>query len=222
MGGRAQKDALFDAFAATAKALSNGRRAEIVDLLAQAPRSVEDIATQIEQSVANTSHHLRILAQAGLVRSQRNGVRIIYAVASATVDELWRSMRAVAAEQDAQIDKLTAAYLGDRTGLEPITQTELARRLRSRDVTLIDVRPAHEFEHGHIAGARSIPFERLAKEVKSLPRSDEVVAYCRGHYCVFADDAVRLLRKRGFNARRLADGFPEWRAAGLPVAEGEK
>ena len=203
-----------------AKALSSGRRAEIVDLLAQGERSVEDVATELDQSVANTSHHLRSLARAGLVRTRRQGTRVIYGLAGEEVAQLWTVLRGVAAEHVAEVDRLAHAYLGRRDGLQPITREELARRLRRGEVTLLDVRPEPEFEAGHVEGARSIPIAELERRLDALPRDSELVAYCRGPYCVFADDAVRLLRGRGFEARRLEDGFPEWKRAGLPVAVG--
>jgi rhodanese-related sulfurtransferase len=221
MGDRAAKNLLFDVFASTAKALSSGRRAEILDVLAQGPRSVEDIAGEIDQSVANTSHHLRILAGSGLLRSNRDGTRVLYRLAGPRVLELWRTLREVAAENVAAVDRLAQAYLGDRDGLEPVRPKDLLRRIRRRDVIVLDVRPTTEFEVGHVAGARSIPIAELSRRLKELDRSNEIVAYCRGPYCVFADDAVRLLRRKGFQAYRLQDGFPEWRDAGYPIASGE-
>jgi rhodanese-related sulfurtransferase/predicted transcriptional regulator len=220
MGSRAAKEALFEALASVGKALSSGRRAEIVDLLAQGERSVEGVAAEIEQSVANTSHHLRALAQAGLVRTRREGTRVIYGLASEQVLQLWTVVREVAAEHVAEVDRLAQAYLGRRDGLQPIARDELARRLRRGEVTVIDVRPAAEYEAGHVEGARSIPISELERRLDALPPNVELVAYCRGPYCVFADDAVRLLGQRGFDARRLEDGFPEWKRAGLPVSVG--
>jgi rhodanese-related sulfurtransferase/DNA-binding HxlR family transcriptional regulator len=221
MGDRAAKDELFDAFAEVAKALASGRRAELVDVLAQGERSVEDLAREIGQSVANTSHHLRSLAQAGLVRTRRKGTRIYYALASDRVGELWAALRDVAAEHVAGIDRIAAAYLGDHDGAVPMTREELARRLRRRDVLVIDVRPEAEYDAGHIPGARSLPPAEIRKRLRELPKDVQVVAYCRGPFCVYADDAVRLLRRRGVEARRLEDGFPEWKRAGLAVAVGE-
>jgi rhodanese-related sulfurtransferase/DNA-binding HxlR family transcriptional regulator len=218
MGDRAAKDTLFDAFGAVAKALASGRRAEIVDLLAQGPRSVEDIAEEIGQSVANTSHHLRVLASSGLVRTTREGTRIIYRLAGPRVLSLWRSLRAVGAEHVSELERLATDYLGDREGLEPVPRAELMRRLKQGGAIVLDVRPSPEFRAGHIAGARSIPVGELARRLKELPKSKEIVAYCRGPYCVFANDAVRLLRRKGFRATRLEDGFPEWRDEGLPIA----
>jgi rhodanese-related sulfurtransferase/DNA-binding MarR family transcriptional regulator len=220
MADRHAKDALFDAFAEMAKALASGRRAEIVDVLAQGERSVEELATEISQSVANTSHHLRALARAGLVTTRRDGNRIFYALASERVAELWSAMRDAAADHVAGLDRLAAAYLGKRDGVEVVDRRELAARLRRREVIVLDVRPGSEYEAGHIAGARSVPVTELRRHLQVLPKDAEVVAYCRGPYCVYADEAVRLLHKRGFQARRLEDGFPEWKRAGLPVASG--
>ncbi len=222
MGDRAGKDALFDAFATVAKSLASGRRAEIVDLLAQGERSVEDIAAEIGQSVANTSHHLRSLAVAGLVRTRRDGTRIYYGLAGERVGELWAAVRDVAAEHVAGLDRLAAAYLGERDSFEAVSRDELAHRLGQGDLTVIDVRPAAEFAAGHITGARSVPISELRRHLRSLAKGDEVVAYCRGPYCVYADEAVRELTERGYNARRLEDGYPEWKRAGLPVAAGQQ
>jgi len=220
MGDRATKDALYDGFAVVAKALASGRRAEIVDVLSQGERSVEELAAEIGQSVANTSQHLRHLAGAGLVRTRRDGNRVFYAPTSPQVTHLWTALRAVAADHVAQIDRLAAAYLGDREGLETITRDELARRLRTGEVVVLEVRPAAEYRPGHILGARAVPIAVLHAELDRLAADQDVVAYCRGPYCVYADDAVRELRRRGLPARRLEDGYPEWVGAGLPTASG--
>jgi rhodanese-related sulfurtransferase/DNA-binding transcriptional ArsR family regulator len=220
MGNRAAKDAMFEAFADVAKALANGRRAELVDVLSQGERHVDELAAEIGQSVANTSFHLRALATAGLVETRRDGTRIYYRLASDRVGELWSAARDVAAAHHELLDRLARDYLGDRSRLDEIGRDELAERLASGDVVVLDVRPEAEFAAGHIAGARSIPIGRLAATVKDLPDGLEVVAYCRGRYCVFADDAVRLLRRRGRRARRLEDGYPEWQRANLPVEVG--
>ena len=221
MGKRAAKDALFDGFAEVAKALASGRRAEIVDLLAQGERSVDEISDEIGQSVANTSHHLRAMARAGLLSTRRDGTRIYYALAGERVEALWGALRDVAAEHVAGIERLTEAYLGDRDGLEAISRKELAARLRRGDLVVLDVRPEPEFRAGHIAGARSVPINELRRNLRALPKDVEVVAYCRGSYCVYADDAVRELNHRGYRAQRLEDGYPEWKQAGLPVAVGD-
>ena len=220
MGERAAKDDLYDGFAEVAKALSSGRRAEIVDVLAQGERSVEEIAVEIDQSVANTSHHLRALARAGLVTTRRDGTRIYYDLSSERVAELWSALRDVAGEHVAGLQHLAAAYLGAREGIEEVGRDELARRLKSGALVVLDVRPPAEFAAGHIAGSRSVPIAELRKHLQALPKDVEVVAYCRGPYCAYADEAVRELTKKGFHASRLTDGFPEWRRAGLPVAVG--
>jgi rhodanese-related sulfurtransferase len=222
VGDRAAKDVLYDAFAEAAKALASGRRAEIVDLLAQGERSVEAIAAEIGQSVANTSHHLRAMARAGLVTTRREGTRIVYMLASERVGELWAALRDVAAEHVAGLERLAAAYLGDRDGIEVVNRDELAARLERRQVVVLDVRPTDEFTAGHIAGARSTPIGELRRHLRVLPRNADIVAYCRGPYCVYADEAVRELTRKGFRARRLIDGFPEWKRAGLPVAAGDR
>jgi rhodanese-related sulfurtransferase len=220
MGDRAAKDALYDGFSIVAKALANGRRAEIVDVLSQGERSVEDLAAEIGQSVANTSQHLRHLARAGLLRTRRDGNRVFYSPASPQVTDLWAALRTVAADQVAEVERLAADYLGDRTGLETISRDELARRLSTGEVVVLDVRPTAEYHAGHVLGARSTPIEQVQTELDRLPTDHEVVAYCRGPYCVYADDAIRELHRRGFSARRLEDGYPEWAKAGLPTATG--
>ena len=209
-GGRAAKDALFDALITAAKALSNGRRAEIIELLAQGPRSVEEIAGAIDQSVANTSHHLRTLARSGLVATRRDGTRVIYGLAGPEVFDLWQAMRAVAANRRSEVSRLAQTYLGDRTGMETVTREELARRLGTGDVVVVDVRPEHEHRAGHIPGAISIPIEDLDQRLAELPDGVDIVAYCRGPYCAYADEAVRRLRRHGRTARRLEEGYPEW------------
>jgi rhodanese-related sulfurtransferase len=215
---RIAKDALYDALASVAKALGSGRRAEIVDVLAQGERRVEDLAGQIDQSVANTSHHLQQLLRAGLVQTRRDGTRIYYSLASGQVAALWRVMRDVAAEHVAELDEVADAYLGDRTRLVTIGREELAARLRDGDVVVLDVRPPAEYDAGHIPGAVNVPPGELAQRLRDLPADREVVAYCRGPYCVYADDAVRALTSAGRTALRLVDGFPEWAAAALPTA----
>src|SRR5437773_11361914 len=211
------KMALFDAFASVAQALGSGRRAEIVDVLAQGERSVEEIATEIAQSVANTSHHLQLLSRAGLVRSRREGTRIFYRLASERVGDLWAAVREVAERHVAEVHVLADDYLGARDGIEQVTPTELKERLARGDVVVLDVRPEPEYEAGHIPGALSAPLPALGAMAAKLPRRREIVAYCRGPYCVYADDAVRLLRGRGLKARRLDVGLPELRRAGRPV-----
>jgi rhodanese-related sulfurtransferase len=217
----ASKAALFDAVAEVSAALASGRRAEIVDLLAQGERSVEEVAGEIDQSTANASHHLRVLARAGLVRPRRDGTRIYYRLAGDEVEELWAVLRRVAVAVRSDMDALAEAYLGDRGDFETLDRAELAKRLATGEVTVLDVRPVVEYRAGHIAGARSVPLAELAAHMAELPAGLPVVAYCRGPYCVFAPAAVRALRRRGVDAICLEDGFPEWRRAGLPVAIGD-
>jgi rhodanese-related sulfurtransferase len=220
MADRAAKDALYEGFAEVARALASGRRAEIVDLLAQGERPVEQIAGEIGQSIANTSHHLRAMARAGLVTTRRDGTRIYYALASDQVADLWSALQQVAAEHVAGLHQLADAYLGSRDGIEVVSRDELAARLARGEVLVLDVRPAAEYAAGHIAGARSVPVIELRRHLRALPADADVVAYCRGPYCVYADEAVRELTRRGYKARRLTGGFPEWKRAGLPVAAG--
>jgi rhodanese-related sulfurtransferase len=217
MASASAKEALFDALASVAQALGSGRRAEIVDLLAQGERSVEEIAHEIDQTVANTSQHLQVLARSGLVRSRREGTRIFYRLASDRVGELWTAVRDVAVRHVAEVSILADEYLGARDGVEPLSAEELEQRLAGDQVVLLDVRPEPEYQAGHIAGARSAPLAELPSLLPKLPRRREIVAYCRGPYCMYADDAVRLLRSKGLNARRLDVGFPEWSRAGLPI-----
>jgi rhodanese-related sulfurtransferase/DNA-binding MarR family transcriptional regulator len=217
MAGGAAKVALFDSLASVARALGNGRRAEIVDVLAQGERPVDELAGEISQSVANTSQHLQVLARAGLVRSRREGTRVFYRLASDRVGELWAAVREVAVRHVAEASVLVDEYLGGRDGVEQVTAEELSRRLARGDVVVLDVRPEPEYRAGHIAGARSAPLTALDSIASELPRRKEIVAYCRGPYCVYADDAVRLLRERGLKARRLDVGYPEWKRARLPV-----
>lgn len=220
MGDRLAKNALFDGFADVAKALGNGRRVELVDVLAQGERHVEELANEIGQSVANTSHHLQVLAAAGLVATRRDGNRIYYQLASADVEQLWTVLRSVTRTHFDELDELAADYLGNRTSLEEIGRDELARRLDDGDLIIIDVRPGAEYAAGHISGARSIPIDELPAVISALPAGVEIVAYCRGPYCVFADEAVQLLRQKHRPARRLEDGFPEWRTAQHPTETG--
>ena len=217
MASGTAKSALFDALASVAQALGSGRRAEIVDVLAQGERSVDEIAGEISQTTANTSQHLQVLARAGLVRSRRDGNRVVYRLASERVGELWVAVRDVAVRHVAEVTVLADEYLGPRDGVEHVSAAELEQRIARGDVVVLDVRPEAEYRAGHIAGARSAPLPELESVAAKLPRRSEIVAYCRGPYCVYADDAVRLLHERGLKARRLDVGYPEWRRAGRPV-----
>src|SRR5919106_224533 len=217
MADRASKEALFDEFARMAKALSSGRRAEIVDLLANGERSVESVATEIELSMANASQHLQILRRAGLVSSRREGTSILYRLASTEVVALWRSLQRVASERVAEVDRLARAYTGELKGIELLTKEELARRIRRKDDLLVlDTRPAEEYAAGHLPGAKSMPVAELKRRLKELPKNKEIIAYCRGSFCAFAPEAARLLNKKGYRTRVLDSGLPDWEAAGLP------
>ena len=211
------KAALYDALAEAAKALANGRRAELVDVLAQGERSVEELAAEIDQTLANTSQHLQRLLRSGLVESRRDGTRIYYSLSSPIVGQLWRTMRQAAEEHVAGLEQLAADYLGDRDTLRTMSRDDLRRRLRDGDVVVLDVRPEVEYAAGHIRGAASIPVRELKARLGEIPDGAEVVAYCRGPYCVYADDAVRTLAGKGISAARLEDGFPEWAEARLPT-----
>jgi rhodanese-related sulfurtransferase len=219
MGDRAAKTALFDAFAGVGKALASGRRIELLDVLANGERTVETLAGEGALSVANTSQHLQVLRRAGLVASRRAGTSVYYRLAGPEVVALWRVLRNLAVSRLAEVERLAAAYLGDREALEPMTRQELARRLEDGDsLVVLDVRPAAEHAAGHLPGAVSIPVGELRRRLSELPRDQEIVAYCRGPFCAFAHEAVSLLRREGYSARRLEEGLPEWEAAGLAVA----
>jgi rhodanese-related sulfurtransferase/DNA-binding transcriptional ArsR family regulator len=216
-GSHQAKRELFDGFASVAKVLSSGRRAEIVDLLAQGERPVDEISREIDQTVANTSQHLQQLLRAGLVTTRRDGTRIYYSLSGPAIFRLWAAVREVAVEHLAELDELAASYLGDRSSLTTITRTELRERIGDGDLMLIDVRPEAEFRAGHIAGATSVTLKELDRWLERLPDDRLIVAYCRGPYCVFADNAVRTVKLHGMKAARLEEGFPEWKEAGLPV-----
>jgi rhodanese-related sulfurtransferase len=218
MADRASKQALFDEFARVAKSLSSGRRAEIVDLLANGERSVESIASEIGSSVANASQHLQVLRRAGLVSSRRQGTSILYRLASSDVVALWRGLQHVAKDRVAEVERLARAYTGELNGIDVLTKEELAKRLRRKDDLLVlDVRPAQEYVAGHLPGAVSIPVAELKRRLSELPKDKEIVAYCRGSFCAFAPEAARYLEKKGFRTRLLDGGLPDWEAAGLPV-----
>ncbi len=217
MKGREFKDAAFAQFARIAAAFSSPRRIEIIDVLAQGERNVETLAAETGLSVANTSRHLQVLKSSSLVVSRKEGLQVFYRLADPKVLAGYRALRLLAEDRLAELDRLVRDYFGGVDGLEPVGREELLHRVRSREVVVIDVRPAEEYEAGHIAGALSIPLSRLEKRLSEIPREREVVAYCRGLYCVMAAEAVRLLRRRGYNAFRLEEGYPEWRDQGLPV-----
>ena len=215
---RAAKTALFDEFARVASALANGRRAEILDVLANGERTVDSLAHEVGLSLANASQHLQVLREAGLVKSRREGNHVRYALADSATFELWCAIRGFAVGHRAEVERLAAEYLGEADGLQPLTRQELMRRLDAGEqIVLLDVRPADEYAAGHLPNAVSMPLEDLDRRLRELPRKRGIVAYCRGPYCAFAPSAVRLLRAAGYEAQRLEDGLPEWKAAGLAV-----
>lgn len=214
------KDTLYEQVARTGHALGNGHRLEILDLLCQGERSVEAVATQSRLSVASASQHLQVLHRARLVERRKVATQVLYRLAEPGVARLWISLRDLAAGRLPEIPALVASEFEGEESLEPVSLEELEKRLAHGEVTLVDVRPRLEFAAGHVAGAVSIPLDELEERIGSLRRDREVVAYCRGPYCVFSRDAVAKLRRRGFSARRMALGYPEWKLAGGPVEEG--
>ena len=211
------KDKLFEQFARVGKALANPHRLEILDILAQGERTVEDLAREAGMSVANTSRHLQELRAARLVEVRREGLYGYYRLADERVFAAWRAIRDLGEARLAEIDRLVGSYLTYRDSLEAVCAEELLPKMREEGVEVLDVRPEDEYRAGHIPGARSVPVERMEAYLEEIPRDREVVAYCRGPYCVFSDEAVALLMSRGYRARRLREGLPDWRAAGLPV-----
>jgi len=211
------KHELFSQFARVCKALASANRLELLELIAQGPRSVEDLAKLSGLNFANASQHLQELRQVGLVRARKEGLRVYYELSGDDVTELLEVLRRVAEHRIAEIEKLVGTYLSTKDDLEPIMAKDLLGRARKGLVTVLDVRPAEEYRAGHLPGAVNIPLAELEGQLNKLPRSKEVVAYCRGPYCVLAFEAVARLRKKGLKARRLEDGLPEWRRRGLPV-----
>ncbi|MGE5293091.1 MAG: ArsR/SmtB family transcription factor [Micromonosporaceae bacterium] len=219
MGDQQRKAGLYEQFARVGKALASPKRLELLDLLAQGQRSVEDLAGEAGLGLSTCSAHLQVLHHSRLVATRKRGTRVFYSLASDDVARLYADVRQVAASLLAEVGPARDAYLGGE--VEEVTRDELLRRASSGDLTVLDVRPAAEYAAGHIPDAVSIPISQLGQRLTELPDGTEIVAYCRGPYCVFAHDAVRLLRAHGRTARRLADGMPEWRLAGLPTATGE-
>jgi rhodanese-related sulfurtransferase/DNA-binding transcriptional ArsR family regulator len=213
------KNRLYAQFARIGKTLGSPHRLELLELLGQGERAVDSLANEIGASIANVSQHLQALRQAALVESRKQGQFVYYRLADPAISDLCRALRTVSERRLAELDRLVQNHFGDRLG-EPVSMQELLKRARSADVVILDTRPANEYEAGHIAGAISVPVADLRRRLKELPRAKEYVAYCRGPYCVYADQAVELLQAKGRRARRLLEGFPEWRAAGLPVETG--
>lgn len=215
---RQLKDALYAQFARIGHAVSTPKRLELLDLLGQAERTVAELAEQTATPMKNTSAHLRVLRLAGLVDTRRNGPHVVYRLSDQRVHDFLRELQGLAHERLAEVDRVARQYLDERDEMEAISASELERRLRAGDITVIDVRPREEFAAGHIPGALSVPIEQLKRGRSAPPKAREVVAYCRGRYCVYAVEAVTLLRKRGYRARRLMDGLPAWRNEGRSVA----
>jgi len=217
---RSFKDALYAQFARIGHAVSAPKRIEMLDLLGQAERTVADLAELTATPVKNTSAHLKALRAAGLVATRKDGQRVFYRLAEDGVHDFLRVLQSLAHARLADVERVTKLYLDGRDELEPVSARELERRIREGDVTVIDVRPREEYEAGHIQGALSVPVDELKRGRSAPPKTREVVAYCRGRYCVYAVEAVTLLRKRGYHARRLVDGLPGWRDEGRKVAVG--
>jgi rhodanese-related sulfurtransferase/DNA-binding HxlR family transcriptional regulator len=211
VNSRRTKDALFEAIAVMGKAFASPRRLELIDLLAQGARSVDELARASGQSTANASQHLQALHAAGVVARERDGARVIYSLAGDDVLRLWLELRDASAIRVAEVERAARDYLGDE--VEAISREELLKRLGASDVVLVDVRPSEEFESGHIEGAVSIPLDELDERLAELPPDSEIVAYCRGAFCAYAHEAVRRLRAHGHSARRLEGGWPEWQLA---------
>jgi rhodanese-related sulfurtransferase/DNA-binding transcriptional ArsR family regulator len=220
--GHSPKKQLFVHLARVAKAMASPNRLELLEALAQGERSVEGLATATGMSVANTSHHLRVLREGGLVLTRKEGVQVIYSLSDDEIPQLLACQRHVAERHQAQVERILREHFTEQNGLTPVTHDELMALVQNGEGVVIDVRPAAEYEAGHIPGAVNLPLESLSKCLTELPRQRKVVAYCRGPYCMLAVEAVKQLRLHGFRARRLQDGFPEWKAEKRPVATGKQ
>ncbi len=217
MDHREFKTEVNEQFARIAKALANPHRLELVDVLAQGERSVEELARETALSIANASQHLQALRDAHLIIARKEGLRVYYRLSDPDVFRLIQIIREIAERQLAEVGRIVDTYLTERASMEPVTLGELLSRLHEPGVIVLDVRPALEYAQGHIAGARSIPIDELESRLHELPPEQEIIAYCRGTYCVFADEAVELLTRRGYRARRLQPGYPDWALAQLPT-----
>jgi rhodanese-related sulfurtransferase/DNA-binding transcriptional ArsR family regulator len=218
---RVFKDQVYEQLGRIGKAVASPQRLELLDLLSQGPRTVENVAQEAHLTVANTSRHLQILRAARLIDAEKDGVFVRYRVADEAVADFFRSLRVLAASRLAELDQMTRHFFKNRDTLEPVDRKTLLTRARKGLVTVLDVRPAEEYRSGHIAGAISLPLHELQDRLAELPRDQDIVAYCRGPYCVLAAQAVELLREHGFRGVRLEDGVADWRAHGLPVAVGD-
>ena len=217
MPGPGFKKQLYAQFARLGKALSSGHRLELLEYLAQGERTVDALSKLTGLSMANTSQHLQMLRRSGLVSTRREGLYVHYRLADPQIIVLMNVMHQLGEKQLAEVERLVASYLTKKDQLEPIPRTELLQRVRDGMVTILDVRPNEEYAAGHVPGALNVPLKEIEQQLETLPRDQEVVAYCRGPYCILAFEAVARLREKGFKARRLEDGFPEWKHAGLPV-----
>jgi len=217
MQSREFKEAVFEQFAKIGQALSSPKRLEIIDVLAQGERDVETLATEVSMTVANASRHLQVLKNARLVTSRKQGVRVFYQLADPIVLRSWKNLQALAESRLPEVNEVVRHYFRLRDGMEPVSREELLRKVQAGDVVVLDVRPRDEYAAGHISGARSIPLPELEQRLEEIPPDRDIVAYCRGPYCVLAVKAIEILRRQGRQAFRLVDGFPEWREAGLPV-----
>ena len=220
MSSESPKRVLFSQFAAVAKAAAHPYRLELLEQLAQGERSVEVLADRLKLSMANASQHLQHMRRGGLVAARRDGKFVFYRLADDAVLDLVAALRRVAEAQSAEVERVVRSYFANRDALEPVTRAELTSRLQDGVVTVLDVRPPDEFALGHLPGAINVPLAELERRLSALDPGQEIVAYCRGPYCVLSYEAVAQLRARGFKVRRLEDGYPEWRAAGLPVEAG--
>ncbi|MFP4094706.1 MAG: ArsR/SmtB family transcription factor [Cyclobacteriaceae bacterium] len=218
MDKRTFKNKVYEELAKVAKAMANPRRMEIMDLLAQGPFSVEQIAQQTQMSIANASQHLQVLKAARLVEIARKGTFIFYHLPGENVFEAWRAVRELGMQQNAEVKRIIQDFRSDPHQLESVTFQELQQKIASDGVIVLDVRPEEEFRRCHIHQALSIPIDQLALRIEELPKTSEIIAYCRGPLCVYADEAVKMLTDKGYKAKRLAEGFPDWQAEGLPVA----
>jgi rhodanese-related sulfurtransferase/DNA-binding transcriptional ArsR family regulator len=219
-GHREFKDALYSQFARLGNALASPKRIELLDLLGQGEKTVETLAGQIATPIKNTSAHLRVLRQARLVETRRDGTYVFYRLAGEDVLRLLKGFAALGHSRLAEVQQVVRLYLDGRDSLEPVTIRELRQLMRDGDVTVVDVRPTEEYDAGHIPGALSVPVAELKRRLREIPKNREVIAYCRGRYCVYSLEAVTLLRKQGYLARRVDEGLPDWRIAGFPVEAG--
>jgi DNA-binding transcriptional ArsR family regulator len=219
--GISPKKQLFTHFAQIAKAMASPNRLELLEALAQGERSVEKLAQATGMPIANTSHHLQVLREGGLVRSRKEGVQVIYSLSDDEIPQMLGCLQRVGERHLAEVELIVREHFASDEGLRPVNHQELTALLKSGEALIIDVRPLGEYEAGHIPGAVNVPIEALPRRLSEFPRRKEVVAYCRGPYCMLAVEAVKRLRKRGYRARRLEDGFPEWKAEGRPVAVGK-